>query len=54
LYAPTTFAASSYLHHSLTVGLQEKMAATGFEPVTKGLPIPWFAYKKVKQYLVMD
>ncbi len=32
-----TSAASSYLHHSLTVGLQEKMAAEGFEPTTKDL-----------------
>jgi hypothetical protein len=36
----------------LSVDVQEKMAATGFEPVTKGLPIPWFVYKKVKQALL--
>jgi hypothetical protein len=40
LYAPTTSAASSYLHHSLTIGLQEKVAAEEFEPVTKGLTVP--------------
>jgi hypothetical protein len=40
LYDPTTSAASGYLHHSLTAGLQEKVAATGFEPPTKGLTVP--------------
>jgi len=30
LYDPAIFAASSYLRHSLTVGLQEKVAAEGF------------------------
>jgi hypothetical protein len=37
LYDPTTSAASGYLRHSLTAGLQEKVAAEGFEPPTKGL-----------------
>jgi len=40
LYDPTTSAASSYLRHSLTVGLQEKVAAEGFEPATKDLTVP--------------
>jgi len=34
-YAPVTSATSSYLHHSLTAGLQEKMAAEGFEPAAQ-------------------
>jgi hypothetical protein len=37
LYAQAAFEASSYLHHSLTTGLQEKVAAEGFEPATKDL-----------------
>ena len=30
LYVPVTPATSSFLHHSLTAGLQEKVAAEGF------------------------
>jgi len=37
LYDPTTSAASSYLRRSLTAGLQEIVAAEGFEPATKDL-----------------
>jgi hypothetical protein len=37
LYDPTTAATSSYLHRFLIAGLQEKVAAAGFEPATKDL-----------------